>query len=238
MLCHECSKTNTGDLKLIPVEIRNDGLYNLTCPQGHSSTTFLLNPKFEILFEMAAMTLLDGHYKEAVSSMSSSLERFYEFYINVILFKNGIKLEVFEKAWKLVDNQSERQLGAFLFIHLLENKTIEAIDQKFIEFRNKVIHKGYIPSHDEVIQYGEHLYQFIVRILTKLKNTSEDAFWNAINRELDKMRKNMKIELITSALTEDTIINHAGHVHLNGAVGYKTFNEALSNLKSHKYKYR
>ena len=88
-----------------------------------------------------------------VAGIVASLERFLEFY-SVILTKQGVSSEEMEKNWKLVSNQSERQLGAFFFIYLIENETSIHLSNKHVSFRNKVIHKAYIPTYQEVMNYG------------------------------------------------------------------------------------
>ncbi len=54
--------------------------------------------------------------------------------------------------------QSERQFGAFLMIHLLVSGTAYQMNQKMVEWRNKVIHQGYIPKPGEAESYGEHVF--------------------------------------------------------------------------------
>lgn len=232
MLCIQCAQEDPNPLKeFMEVEIRDDGLYKVTCAKGHTFVTWLQSQKFEILFDMAAMALLDGYSREAVSSIASSLERFYEFYIKVILLKHGVNFEEFMKTWKYVSNQSERQLGAFLFLYLLENKTgLQPIDP---EFRNKIIHKGYIPLYDEVVEYGDHVYQFIVKLLKELKATSGDYFWKVITQNQNKMHSEEHDGLSKGTMFISTIISHT-----DGELGSRTFKQSLDELKlyrRHKY---
>jgi len=156
----------------ISVELRDDGLYTATCPQGHITVTAIQEQKFEVLFDLGVMALLDGYTREAVSSIAASLERFFEYYVLVVSLKHGIGYEQFSKAWNPISKLSERQLGAFLFLYLLESrKALEPLilDAKpqidgrsrgdtpiWSTFRNDVIHKGYIPSALEVIEDGVH----------------------------------------------------------------------------------
>ncbi len=181
------------------VEQQDDGLYHLTCSSGHRTTVWLQNLKFELLFDSGGLALLDGHSREAVSSIAAALERFMEFYVRIVALKHlagqepleeTIKRfsvgqhEPFEETWKRVSNQSERQIGAFLFIYLLENgKPPLFIDECKMQsygekenkhFRNAVIHKGYTPSQEQVIEYGEQVFQFIHTILAELRTTSDE----------------------------------------------------------------
>src|SRR5712692_1118365 len=176
------------------VELRDDGLYSVLCSRGHVTVTAIQEQKFEILFDLGAMALLDGYPREAMSSIASSLERFYEYYIQVICLKHGIAPETLIDAWKPLSRQSERQLGAFLMLYLLETKKPFSpliLDAKpssqpgsarisWAEFRNNIIHKGYIPSSEEVIAYGDLVYQFIYRLISELKATSSEFMQKAI----------------------------------------------------------
>lgn len=184
--CMECFRVDGHPSDVaISVELRDDGLYTATCPKGHVTVTAIQEQKFEVLFDLGAMALLDGYTREAVSSIAASLERFFEYYVLVVSLKHGITYEQFRNAWNPISSSSERQLGAFLFIYLLENKkALEplVLDAKpqldgrsrgdtpaWSTFRNNVIHKGYIPSEAEVIEYGNLVYQFIYRLIGELK---------------------------------------------------------------------
>lgn len=72
------------------VEFRDDGLYKVACPRGHVTVTAIQEQKFEVLFDLGAMALLDGYTREAVSSMAASLECFFEYYVLAISLKHGI----------------------------------------------------------------------------------------------------------------------------------------------------
>jgi hypothetical protein len=177
LLCFECPRdyeSKNGEF-LLDLEVQDSGLYDVTCPQGHRSLVCLKNQKYEVLFEFGAMALVDGYTREAVASMAASLERFFEFYVKVIFCKYDVPYVEFKKGWKKVAAQSERQLGAFMFLYLLENqKAAELIEDKYTTFRNNVIHKGYIPSYEEVVEYGERILKFITEVHNELKATSAD----------------------------------------------------------------
>ena len=70
--------------------VRDDGIYEFECPEGHRSITVLRTPKHEVLFAIASNALLDGYLRESIASFAASLERFYEFVIRVI---NPVHLE-------------------------------------------------------------------------------------------------------------------------------------------------
>lgn len=129
--------------------------YEVKCSFGHETTTFLQQQKFEVLFEIGAHAILDGYYREAVSSFASSVERFFEFALQVILEKSSNSDALFQSTWKTVAAQSERQLGAFVFAWASNfGKTPELVPSKWVSFRNEVVHKGKIPTREEALQYG------------------------------------------------------------------------------------
>lgn len=199
--CLECFNVDGQPPELASsVELRDDGLYQVTCSRGHVTVTAVQQQKFEILFDLGAMALLDGYTREATSSIAASLERFFEYYMLVVSLKHGIAYEQFLKAWAPISALSERQIGAFLFLYVVENKKpLEPLilnakpkldgrgrgdTPTWSAFRNSVIHKGYIPSTVEVIEYGNLVYQFIYRLIGDLRANSSKFMREATFRLL------------------------------------------------------
>ncbi len=225
------------------VELRDDGLYTMTCSRGHVTVTAVQQQKFEILFDLGCMALIDGYPREAVSSMAAALERFYEYYVQVVCLKHGIAYEAYVEAWKPVARQSERQLGAFLFLYLLENKKPlehSIVDAKpsdssglkarltWTEFRNNAIHKGYIPSTEEVLVYGDLVYQFIYRLIGELRATCSELMQRATFHHVKRGADASDGKQI-STLSIPTLISLAG---ANGSAS--SFREALRSLDKYK----
>ena len=225
------------------VEMRDDGLYSFTCRRDHKTITAIQEQKFEVLFDLGAMALLDGYPREAVTSMAASIERFFEYYIQVISLKHGVAFETLTKAWKLVSRQSERQVGAFLSLYLLENKSAlepfilesrfsKQVDGKnprtLTEFRNDVVHKGYIPSSELVLAYGDLIYQFIYGLIEELRRTSPDHMLKAAFHHVGK----------SSTLAEATTITTMSIPTLICLALAKrpasTFEEALKALQAYR----
>ncbi len=153
------------------LEFRDDGRYEVCCSRGHNSVTALQQQKFEILFDIGANAIIDGYYREAISSFSSSLERFYEFCIKVFCEKRKISEDVFKKSWKQMSNQSERQLGAFLISWANEfGEPPTLLSTADSGFRNAVIHKGKIPTKDEALKYGNTIMRLISSKIEKIKS--------------------------------------------------------------------
>jgi hypothetical protein len=226
----------------VSVEMRDDGLYMITCRRGHTTVTAVQEQKFEILFDLGAMALLDGYPREAVSSIAAALERFQEYYVQVLSLKHGITYDTFMTAWKPISRQSERQLGAFLFLYLVENKKAlvpSIVDAKpggstaknartWTEFRNDVIHKGYIPSTDEVLAYGDLVYQFVYRLIKELRSTSAEFVQKATFHHLQKS-SDMAGGVKVSTMSIPTLISL-----VRGDQPAATFAEALKGLEKYK----
>ena len=210
------------------VELNDENLYEFICSKGHKTLTQLQEQKFEILFDLASMALLDGYTKEAVSTYASSLERFIEFYILVISIKNGVPIEDFIKTWKLMSRQSERQLGAFFILQLLEKKEIKW-EEKHVGFRNKVIHQGYIPKSKEAIEYGEYVLSFITKTLKELNSISPDSLQKANFIHLTKNGDKINDKVKMSNASMPTIISLKS-VN-NEDFGNNTLHSSLDSIK-------
>jgi hypothetical protein len=172
--------------------IGNSILYKFTCPHGHVTEAFYEGFKFETLFEIGLNTLKNGFYREAASTFATALERFYEYSILVLLMAkfsptdygtfDNEALTRFEKLWKTSLKFSERQIGAFCALYfnefgeapqLLDEFSAKALKptptiiKNPTNFRNRVVHEGYIPSYDETFEYGEIVSKYIGMLLTK-----------------------------------------------------------------------
>ena len=182
--------------EMMSVELRDDGLYTAVCERGHRTLTALQQQKFEVLFDLGAMALLDGYPREAITSMAAALERFYEFYVRVICLKHGVDPELLNRAWKHVENQSERQFGAYVFASILDcpssapptigdvNPTLLSASRTntrtWQSFRNAVVHKGYLPSTAEALAYGDVAFMHINQLVQQLKESCGEYIHRAI----------------------------------------------------------
>lgn len=210
------------------VEFNDSGKYITKCHQGHTNTTLLQQQKFEILFDIGAHAIIDGYYREAVSSFTSSLERFYEFFIKVICLSNNISVENITSSWKDVSNQSERQLGAFIFLYLNNFGTKPKIlNNDQVKFRNSVIHKGMIPSQSEAIQYGQNILDLIHPLLNRLKLQFPDALQQITLQHLNEIQKNNTTGIVSTACISTIIsLTNDETIHDN-----RSLIEAIAQLK-------
>jgi hypothetical protein len=228
-------KDSIFNFNFLEAELNDQGIYELVCSKGHKSLTFVQEQHFEVLFDMGGLALIDGYNREAVSSFAASLERFYEFCIRVISYSEDIEDEEIEATWKHIKNQSERQIGAFYFLYLtkfkkppkaISNYKINGVD--LVGFRNKVIHKGYIPKQQDALQYGEHLYNYMVDILLELRLECEDEIFKMVThkqRIFFKGKESIEVPLTSMASPSMFGISSA-----SDKLGKSTFHEELKSL--------
>jgi hypothetical protein len=160
--CVEEGKTSPPVTNSVAVPIVDGPTCEAKCDNGHIMLSFFQNRRFEILFEMGAIAIIDGYFREAVSDFTASIERFLEFYVRFSMWDRGVSEPVVSPTWKEVSNQSERQLGAFLFLYALDyNRPANYLDSKTVNFINSVIHKGYIPKMDETVEFGNKVLAYL-----------------------------------------------------------------------------
>ncbi len=178
--CPKC--IGSGEQTVVKVEPTNDGRFEATCSAGHHFKTTVGYHDFQILFEIGVNAIHDGYYREAVGSIAASYERFLEFFIRIVAKKSEIEASAIDDAWKAVGKQSERQLGAFVFLYLTSFKEApKLLPNSRVTFRNEVIHKGKIPDRANCIKYGDAVQQSILSVLRKLWATHQREVISSIN---------------------------------------------------------
>ncbi len=225
--CMECSKEALPDT-LMSVIVRDDGKYVLTCPKGHKTTTLVQQQHFELLFELGAHALLDEYFREAVSSFSASLERFQEFYVKVVGLRHDLKGVTFLDVWSKVAKQSERQLGAYMFLYALENKSApDVLSDDERKFRNDVTHRGKIPTPEEAIKYGNRVLELIRPVLKELKTEYPNEVNDAVSQHVAKLRQSVDADEQLAFMCQPTIVS----VAVSESEAVDTLEEALPKLK-------
>ena len=181
----------------------------IECARGHKSAVILQGQKFEILFESGASALLEGYTIEAASSFSASLERFYEFCIRVFRIKDGLNEIEFAKTFKEMAHQSERQFGVFLYLYLQNFGKAYQVKHNLVTFRNKVVHKGYIPTIEEAESYGAQIFDEICDVYTLLKSAIVDDITKAVFAEMWERGKNLPSNMPRATLSQSSFFSFA-----------------------------
>lgn len=187
----------------VMVPFQESPLYEFTCSRGHQNRYLIENRKYDLLFQAAVKALLDGYYREAITTFAVALERFYEYAIRVLLSPNmpSIGKLNFDSTWKSISKQSERQLGAYYMLFLQEFRECPilfdkpffdecGIELKFrtgdpINLRNKVVHDGYIPTREQAIAFGEGV-NYYIRTLISVFHQAEKYDLFKLDEELVK----------------------------------------------------
>ena len=162
----------------------DDGYILVECSKGHKSAVIYDERKHDILFESACYAYLNGYEREAVTSYAASLERLYEFFIRVISRKYGIESNTFTDTWKLISKQSERQFGCFVMLYALSIGKSFVLKNKFVEFRNKVIHQGYLPKGKETWEYAQNTFDTKRDIMKLLKEKYASFVKEEVKQEI------------------------------------------------------
>ncbi|MGY2897245.1 hypothetical protein [Deinococcus sp. UYEF24] len=161
-------------------EYLDSGVHDLHCPNcGRRFALFIRKHRFETLFDLGTRALMDGYAREAVVNFAAALERCLEFYLRSALLERAAQehrdLEAVARelsaTWKLLVSQSERQLGAFAAVYLArEGCAPEFLTPQGLgaDFRNRVIHRGYLPRESEVQDYAARLFALMNRLLEEL----------------------------------------------------------------------
>ncbi|ELA9392423.1 hypothetical protein QTV37_004993 [Vibrio parahaemolyticus] len=183
--------------------LRDDFTYEVTCSKGHKSICIHSNPKFDVLYVYAKHAIESGFLREAVGSFSACIERYYEFFLRVKLRSEGKNFDDIDRLWKMVSSQSERQLGAYIFSyfsHYGEPPII--LRQNLVEFRNKVVHKGYIPTPEEVNKFNEAVLQIVGTGIQRLQTEQLEYVLDVISKEYESI----KYDSETSFLSELNVV--------------------------------
>jgi len=172
LFCPSCDHATAHfTAELLP---KNDSMYEIECPNGHRFFANILYHEFQKLFEVAVNALADDYYRESVGSFAASYERFLELFIRIVMKANGTDNDELAKGWKKVSRQSERQLGAFIYLFLLEfGAQPPLLGQAQIELRNKVVHQGYFPTKDECVKYGGAVLDSIRQAIRVLHSSKQ-----------------------------------------------------------------
>lgn len=180
---------NPQDVTL--VELNDEGIYSFKCSHNHIQWIFTNEEIFQILYDLGIRSLCDGYTREAVANFVTALERFYEFMIKFFLISENINEESIEKYWKIIARQSERQFSAYLSLYFNKTKRLPQIQSdKWIEFRNKIIHSGHIPSESKTLKYAQYTYDLMFNGLLELTEIFPDNYQDIIH-DVTRFRINM-----------------------------------------------
>lgn len=225
VMCMHC-QSDFGRPSFEPIfaESFNDRIIRFTCSLGHDSYVLVQSPKFELLLDSGATALNSGFTMEAVGAYSAALERFFEFSTRVISNHLGIGEATFSKMFQQMISQSERQLGAFMLAYALLSKEPFVIKDKMVSFRNKVIHRDYIPTREETFEYCSSVYQTMLEVLRILKCRCEPKIHETVMKDLKERHKTLPQNCRASTYAGGGILSLSHETHK------ETFRESYSSF--------
>ena len=174
------------------------------CPEGHESATVYDMRRYRVLLESATLALHDGYANESVSTFAAALERAHEFFVRVVLRARLVSSAQVDKVWKDVDSQSERQLGAFYFLWLVETGEHYPLDQRYPTIRNRIIHKGRLATVAEAREFGVLVFDRLKKIEEALR-THQSAVAEEQAHEVSAQQASVPAGLDSVVLTPQTV---------------------------------
>ena len=230
--CHACGLQRSL-YEPIEFELEEKLLFEFTCSNGHHNLAALDITKFSLLFDFGMLAFDNGFYREAVSSFATSLERLYEFYIRVICHHRQVPFDQIELAWKNVASQSERQLGAFHFLYTVETKQpAPVIHNNHVTFRNKVVHKGTLPTKKQTYDYANALHDYMMNLILQMNGLYPDSVGKTHLEEMG-VRSNHNTNV-----WHNTIVNTYIPMIPVSSLDLSTFAEKTRKMKLHLFFYK
>lgn len=224
LMCPECAPERDGSGTWFVEKIREDDLYTGKCPMGHDLLLATQTLPHEMLFEIALNAVVDGYHREAVSSFMASMERFFEFAIRVICNKNAVPHARFNENWNVICKQSERQVGAYIFLYLSEFKTgPRLLSSKMVKLRNDVVHNGKMPNRNDALAFGDDVYKVIQDAARQLRLALLDQVNNVLGEHVTRIAQGMGTTYPRTFQVTSTALNIIDDV----ASGYKPFGTIL-----------
>lgn len=234
--CYQCHREGLGNV-LSTGDITNDLFILLECPNKHKMVFGISNNLFEILYNYSVDSFIRGYYTQSVSTFASSLERTYEFFVKASLIEEGISMEKIDQYWKEIKKQSERQYGSFCSQFLKISGSDWHSDTKLSNFRNEVIHNGYIASKEETYDYANYTTNQQTRILQILKEKIPKST-TQLKRQLKSNPKNF-YNTIQKENASMSFGNIPSLLDCNNIENFKliTFDDAIKTMMIYNKKY-
>lgn len=189
LTCPTCSMSDRLGSRVTSYgEYKESNLYEVTCPEGHLTSILLQQQKFEVLFEIGVNAILDGYYREATTSFAASMERFHEYFIRAYFKQQGLLDASFRQLWAPLQNSSERQFGAYVALFTAASgQAPTLLSEANYAFRNRVVHKGIIPSRQESIDFGEACLAVLRRAIQTAKASLPEGTQQMLHEHLAKV---------------------------------------------------
>jgi hypothetical protein len=200
----------------------DDGIAVVECSAGHKTALVMQSQKFEMLLDSGSEALLEGFTLEACASFAAALERFYDFALRVAFVGRQLSPELYDKMFKQMASQSERQLGAFMLLHVLEFGSAYSPKTSIVETRNAVIHKGHIPTIEKATAFCAEIYETIYNLFSLLRTKYRDAITLVIGQVVGTRQTKVQDGVRPSVVAGGNLFSIVNEEHAS------SFSEALA----------
>lgn len=168
--CPQCDQENREKGNFIPsieqrdIIITNQITYEYTCSKGHQYFYVLQIERFEMLYKLAIHEFLENNFRACVINCAAALERFYEFFLQVVFHDNGYSSEkFFEEIWLPIKDRSKRQEDLFkdTYIELTSIEKPPVLKDTYRKFRNHIVHQGEFPKKEQTRDFADTIFRII-----------------------------------------------------------------------------
>lgn len=168
--CPQCNQENREKGNFIPsieqrdIIITNQITYEYTCSKGHQYFYVLQIERFEMLYKLAIHEFLENNFRACVINCAAALERFYEFFLQVVFHDNGYSSEkFFEEIWLPIKDRSKRQEDLFkdTYIELTSIEKPPVLKDTYRKFRNHIVHQGEFPKKEQTRDFADTIFRII-----------------------------------------------------------------------------
>jgi hypothetical protein len=132
--------------------------------------------------------------------------------------------DVFGASWKKVSSQSERQLGAYVFLYVVSFGAVpHLLSNKMVELRNDVIHKDVLPEKHDAVTFGAAAYEVIHNGVQKLRESCLADVNKILGQNISKIAEKMGSRYPRTFQVTPTALNVIQDI----SAGYKSFDQLL-----------
>ena len=117
-----------------------------------------------MLYKLAIHEFLENNFRACVINCAAALERFYEFFLQVVFHHNGYSSEKFyEEIWLPIKDRSKRQEDLFkdTFIELTSIEKPPVLKDTHRKFRNHIVHQGEFPKKEQTRDFADTIFRII-----------------------------------------------------------------------------
>lgn len=162
--CQQCHRDELTESFSVEVDEKFFQGQDITCPQGHDYFLYVNTPRYAFLFQQALESFRSNFYFECFHTLYSGFEFYKKEFVEVVVFEKLKKVDTVQTYCKTL-NRSEQIDGAFKLAYIQQfGKEPPLLPDKMVTLRNKVTHRGTIPSEEDCILLGNAIFKIVIEI--------------------------------------------------------------------------